>query len=403
MAAAVSRYHSLDALRGTMMLLGIYLHAAVAYSRHGSWPWKDGSTTGMFDLSLGLIHVFRMPVFYVMAGFFAALLLERRGIAGFIRNRTIRILVPFLAGWTGLFLLVRALVIVAMNLEEPASIPVKYLEFFTSGEVLRHLDPMHLWFLEYLLVFYAIALAALPLARGLSALTGALNRAFRAALTTPLGPLVLAAITFPTLCLMQEGAVDDPSSFIPEPRIVITYFVFFGAGWLLSRNADLLEALRILPRPLLLLGLGLAAAALGGYAMWRQWEASGTQALAWFLGSTWFLSLAMWLFVLGFIGTFLRFLERPLPWVRYLSDSSYWLYLAHMPVLLALQLVAAGMGWTPATKALGVLGASIPILLASYHLLVRHTWVGMILNGRRYRRSRGLVPGLTVELGKEMQ
>src|SRR6266498_4861018 len=75
------RYHSLDALRGTMMLLGIYLHAAVAFSRHGSWPWKDGSTTGVFDLSLGLIHAFRMPVFYVMAGFFAALLLEQRGTA----------------------------------------------------------------------------------------------------------------------------------------------------------------------------------------------------------------------------------------------------------------------------------------------------------------------------------
>ena len=40
------RYHSLDALRGVMMLLGIYLHAAVAYSEHGNWPWKDGSTTG---------------------------------------------------------------------------------------------------------------------------------------------------------------------------------------------------------------------------------------------------------------------------------------------------------------------------------------------------------------------
>ena len=61
-----ARYHSLDALRGVMMLLGIYLHAAVAYSAYGNWPWKDGSTTGLFDVSLGLIHVFRMPVFYVL-------------------------------------------------------------------------------------------------------------------------------------------------------------------------------------------------------------------------------------------------------------------------------------------------------------------------------------------------
>ena len=38
-----ARYHSLDALRGVMMLLGINLHAAVAYSAYGNWPWKDGS------------------------------------------------------------------------------------------------------------------------------------------------------------------------------------------------------------------------------------------------------------------------------------------------------------------------------------------------------------------------
>ncbi|HYS93368.1 MAG TPA: acyltransferase family protein [Candidatus Acidoferrales bacterium] len=113
---ATGRYHSLDALRGAMMLLGIYLHATVAYSRYGSWPWKDGSTTGLFDVSLGLIHVFRMPVFYCIAGFFGALLLEQRGAVGFLRNRAVRILLPFAVGWAVLFPLVAALATTAMNL-----------------------------------------------------------------------------------------------------------------------------------------------------------------------------------------------------------------------------------------------------------------------------------------------
>src|SRR6266568_2179701 len=113
---ATGRYHSLDALRGAMMLLGIYLHATVAYSRYGSWPWKDGSTTGLFVVSLGLIHVFRMPVFYCIAGFFGALLLEQRGAVGFLRNRAVRILLPFAVGWAVLFPLVAALATTAMNL-----------------------------------------------------------------------------------------------------------------------------------------------------------------------------------------------------------------------------------------------------------------------------------------------
>jgi peptidoglycan/LPS O-acetylase OafA/YrhL len=388
-----ARYHSFDALRSTMMLLGIYLHAAVAFSRYGSWPWKDGSTTAVFDLSLGLVHVFRMPVFYVMAGFFAALLLEQRGPAAFLRNRAVRILLPFAAGWAVLFPLVAALVTVATNLEEPRTIPVKYLQFFSSGEVLRHLDPMHLWFLEYLLIFYAIALAVIPLARRLPALVAKVERMFRATLISPLGPLVLAGVIFPVLCFMQEGGLDDPSGFVPEAKIVLAYLVFFAAGWLLYRNADLLPTLVRLPRLPIVLALGLAAALLGFYCLWHRAQSTATHTHLWFLGSAWFLGLSMWLFILGFTGLFLRYLERPVPWIRYLSDSSYWLYLMHMPVILVFQIAVAGTGWTPAVKALVVLAASVPTLLTSYHVFVRFTWVGAMLNGRRYPVGRRLWQG----------
>lgn len=393
------RYHSLDALRSTMMLLGIYLHAAVAFSRHGSWPWKDGSTTGVFDLSLGVVHVFRMPVFYVIAGFFAALLLEQRGTWRFLRNRMVRILVPFAAGWLVLFPLVAALVTVATNLEEPGAIPVKYVQFFSSGEVRRHLDPMHLWFLEYLLIFYALTVAVIPLARRLPALAAGVERAFRAVVISPLGPLVLAAITVPTLSLMQEGTLDDPSGFTPETRIALTYLVFFVSGCLLYRNADLLPSLRRLPRLPVSLALALAAALLGFYFIWQRQQSTESQAAVWYLGSAWCLGLSMWLFIFGFTGLFLRFFERPVPWIRYLSDSSYWLYLMHMPVLLVFQIAVAGTGWPPAVKALLVLAASVPTLLASYHVLVRSTWVGAILNGRRYPIGRPSMLGAAAEPG----
>jgi peptidoglycan/LPS O-acetylase OafA/YrhL len=391
-----ARYHSLDALRGTMMLLGIYLHATVAYSRYGSWPWKDGSTTGLFDVSLGLVHVFRMPVFYCIAGFFGALLLEQRGAAGFLRNRAVRILVPFAAGWVVLFPLVAALATIAMNLEDPTAVPAKYLLFYSSGEVLRHLDPMHLWFLEYLLVFYALALAALPLARRLPAVVGGIDRAFRAVATSALGPVLLAAIIFPVLCFMEEGALDDPSGFVPEARILLTYLSFFAFGWLLYRN----QAFPRLRRATSFVGFGLAAALVGFYFIWRSEQPGGADMVVWFLGSAWFLGLSMWLFTLGFTGVCLRLLERPISWIRYLSDSSYWLYLAHMPVLLVFQIAVARTGWPPGLKALVVLGASVPTLLASYHLLVRFTWIGAILNGRRYPIKRRQPLGAAVESGR---
>ena len=39
-----------------------------------------------------------------------------------------------------------------------------------------------------------------------------------------------------------------------------------------------------------------------------------------------------------------------------------------------------------------MVGGSIPILLLSYHYLVRFTWVGAILNGRRHPRAGKLPP-----------
>jgi acyltransferase-like protein len=102
----VSRYHALDALRAAMMFLGIYLHAVVAYSPLGLWPYKPLLVTSALDYTASAIHVFRMPVFYVMAGFFSALLLQRYGVQRAMTNRFWRIVVPFAVGWMVIFPLV---------------------------------------------------------------------------------------------------------------------------------------------------------------------------------------------------------------------------------------------------------------------------------------------------------
>ena len=57
-----------------MMFLGIYLHVVVGYTGDGRWPYIDPHPTHGINITLGVIHSFRMPAFYVMAGFFGALL-----------------------------------------------------------------------------------------------------------------------------------------------------------------------------------------------------------------------------------------------------------------------------------------------------------------------------------------
>ena len=63
------------------------------------WTFRDPSTHVVWTYLLYFIHIFRMPIFFVMAGFFAALLYQRRGTKRMALNRFTRILVPFIVGW----------------------------------------------------------------------------------------------------------------------------------------------------------------------------------------------------------------------------------------------------------------------------------------------------------------
>ena len=156
---ATTRFHALDALRAAMMFLGIYLHAVVAYSPNGGWPWKQAEQTRLLDWSMSVIHVFRMPIFYAMAGFFTALLIARYGMRRAAWNRFGRIVVPFVVGWLVVWPLVILLAGIGyVGLE-------RTLSAFASGLVLKYAGPMHLWFLEYLIVLYVLAGSQSPWCR----------------------------------------------------------------------------------------------------------------------------------------------------------------------------------------------------------------------------------------------
>src|SRR3989442_15081043 len=87
------------------MLLGIVLHGAIPYMATPgiSWPFKDPNTHRLFDVLVILIHMFRMPVFFVMAGFFAAFLYLERGEGYFVQKLMRRILQPIFGFWPVLF------------------------------------------------------------------------------------------------------------------------------------------------------------------------------------------------------------------------------------------------------------------------------------------------------------
>ena len=86
---AGERIHSMDNLRALAMLAGVVFHAALAYSplMHPVWPAADAGRSVVVDAVAWFLHMFRMPVFFAVAGFFAALLVYAAVAAFWISSR----------------------------------------------------------------------------------------------------------------------------------------------------------------------------------------------------------------------------------------------------------------------------------------------------------------------------
>ncbi|MEM7558885.1 MAG: acyltransferase family protein [Planctomycetota bacterium] len=95
-----TRRHDLDALRALAMLLGIALHGAMAYmpGLGEAWPVTDASAHEGYSVFLSAIHGFRMPLFFLLSGFFTAMLWRRRGLGALLQHRAKRILLPLVIG-----------------------------------------------------------------------------------------------------------------------------------------------------------------------------------------------------------------------------------------------------------------------------------------------------------------
>lgn len=188
-------------------------------------------------------------------------------------------------------------------------------------------------------------------------------------------PLTLVPQAFMGIFTPAFGP-DTSTSLVPQPHILAWYGVFFAYGALLFLVGDDDGAVgRRWP-------LALVAALL---VCFPAGVATMSDPLATALPQV----LYAWLMCFAAIGIFRRLVPRESRAWRYLSDSAYWLYLAHMPLLVVLQRAIAAWDLPGGVKFLLACVAATAILLSSYQLLVRHTPLGTLLNGPRDQpRSR---------------
>ena len=383
MAARVSdRYHSLDALRASMMLLGIVLHSAASFTvapLGASWPYQDPQTNGVFDLTVFFIHLFRMPVFFVAAGFFAAMLMQRDGPRAFAANRTKRVLLPLVLFWPLVFTAVAAGFTYA-NTRAAGAVDMTAI---TSGAFLARARLAHLWFLWDLTLFYAAAVILVPAASRIpERWSRRIDSAFGTLATTVPGALAMSAVTAITLLPMAKAGLDTSQSLLPPIAVLVAYGVFFTFGWLVYRRRDIIETFGKRWKAPMIAG-GAASVA---YLTVRVAQPLSDPATAHLVGCA-LAGLSMWMLIFGIVGAFVSLLDRPNPILRYLADASYWMYIVHLPIVITVPGMLAPSPLPAAVKFMITLAVTATATIVSYHYLVRSTAIGKLLNGRRYPRA----------------
>ena len=395
--SATERLHALDAVRAAALILGIFLHAAMPFLSglpRGFWVWADTPSTTLAGLFF-FIHLFRMSAFFVIAGLFARMVVERRGIGAFVRDRAKRIGVPLLLGLPLILLSIiaaalgaAAIVDVELPLildptpEQAALIPEGYFPW------------AHLWFLYYLLIFYVLALLARTAVRALDRagfLRAAADHLARFAFSGPLGAVVPAVpiglYFYNDPNWITWAGLPAPYLYHPEIASLIGYGVPFALGWLVHRQLDLIPALGRQWRSLSLVAVALALAAYimaGPTPSFTDTSLAGGERIAY----TAVYMLAQWCAILAFIAVAVRLWSHAGPARRYVADASYWLYLMHMTVLAFFAVLLGPLDWHWSVKYTITVGISIPLLLFTYHYCVRATFIGALLSGRRLPRER---------------
>lgn len=393
-----SRQEGLDALRGIAAVLVVMLHAGMPYLLQPmpglAWPTRDAHPSAAVDGVLWAIEGFIMPLFLVLAGLFAGGLCRKLGPLDFVKHRTRRLLVPLLFGAAVIVPLdfgVWTLGFIGDGLCTWSN--VRRMKF--PGSIHRNLFGLsHLWFLEYLYLM-CLGLASwvairrwkkskAPGATGDTSAPTSLvvasshKLAANSRLWFPTDGVLWIAPVACVLWYEPNVVVGFQHSFFPVIPKFLHAVVFFSMGlWLDGHPSRPARAARFGPA-------WLAVSAVAFLAMLPLIHRHQAAPLAGALRGA--LAVAAATFAvgasLGAYGIFLKVARCP-RWLATLSEASFWIYLAHHPIVGLVEIDLARVNWPTELKFVAVTSLTLTLCVASYLTLVRGTWLGTLLHGRR--------------------
>lgn len=367
-AGATERCYGLDWLRiGAFGLLILY-HIGMFFV---PWDWhtKTAKPLDWLELPMLLSSPWRLSLLFLISGFASRVLLAKCGGKGrFARQRSLRLLVPLLAG-TILFVAPQPWI----ELREKAGYSDGFLQFWlhdyfefgtSTGLILPTYN--HLWFVAYLWI-YTMLLALLSLAPdGWRTKAQMLfDRCFEGRRLFIL-PILFLWLVRATL-FSQFG---ETHAIFDDPYAHLTYgsAFFFGVGLARSRRmwTRLPDAWQ-----------GAAKLGMAGYAVVVLLDVTipGESGELELLVARLARSVQAWGTILALLGLAQRHLRRDSPARRYLTDAIFPYYIAHQTIIVLVGHALKPHGLGAGVEFAIILAATVIGCAATYELVRRVGWL----------------------------
>ena len=362
------------------MLLGIPYHAALIYSTKTDWLIKSAHSSTILTTVSALLHSFRMGGFFLLSGFFAVLVVDKRGNVRWLRARVMQLAVPLL---------------VCMAMLTPPQIYLASLSKFmdpanhlqdaldASIVVLSHpnkLWVLHLWFLlDLLLISVAFGSAwnrVLPRQVGIG-----LDRAEHLAARRPLVAQAAMMVFFLLAVLVPQSIrkmlhVQEVSLLggLIQVESTLYFGAFFAFGAVLRSRAGLLAWFQQFS----IANLVMSGAALLLCVTMARSNAHVIKAVLPFVQATSAICTTRLLF-----WAVMTLLHKPFRLVRRAADAAFTVYLLHHPVIALLGFLCVQNDVGPLLAWSSIVIATT-MLTVSFHryVVARSRVLTFLLNGR---------------------
>ena len=370
-----NRQYYIDWLRILLILSVFLFHTGMIFVK---WDWhvkNDVLYDGLLTYLMAFLHIWRMPLLFLISGAGTFFALRSITPAGYVAERSKRLLVPLVAG---IFILVPVQVYVE-KIDSYGSLLSFYPHMFEGVYPSGNFSWHHLWFIAYLFVMALIISPFLNLMR--SRRFGMLADRMAAVLSRPFGMNIIIIPLLLSQIVLRNYFDTETHALYNDWASIAFYLIFFLAGFIFLTRGEVADALARYRN------IYLAETALFTAVMFIVPGLTGSERAGEIIYDVSEIIIS-WTCSMAAAGYARKYLDFDSPLRKSANEAIYPFYLFHQPLLVITGYMITRLEINDWLKALLVAASTLILFILPYKYIIRPFNFFRMIFGMKMTRRR---------------